>query len=113
VVAAGPNDAASPWPVQLDLGRAWREFTGLPFVFAAWAAPAGADLGELPDLLAASKDAGVANRERIARDSGPILGWPVQLAQAYLTRHLAFDLTDQRRAGMERFFGLAREEGLA
>jgi len=112
VVAAGPNDPASPWPVQLDLGRAWRELTGLPFVFAAWAAPPGAALGQLPELLAASKAAGLADRERIARDCGPILGWPVELARAYLTRHLAFDLTERRRAGMRRFFQIAAEEGL-
>ena len=26
------------FPFQLDLGQAWQEFTGLPFVFATWVA---------------------------------------------------------------------------
>ena len=34
VVNASPNTAA--YPHQLDLGEAWKELTGLPFVFAMW-----------------------------------------------------------------------------
>ncbi|MDD4889150.1 MAG: menaquinone biosynthesis protein [Phycisphaerae bacterium] len=113
VVSAGPNDPRSPWPVQLDLGLAWREWTGLPFVFAVWSAQGGRDLGDLPAILAGAKSAGLANRERIAREAGPSLGWPVDLALTYMTRHLQYDLTAERLAGMERFIDLAREAGLA
>lgn len=108
VVAAGPNDPASVWPVQLDLGLAWRQWTGLPFVFAVWAARADADLGALPEILEQAKRNGLARREQIARDDGPVLGWPADLALTYMTRHLQYDLTEHRRAGMERYFELAR-----
>src|SRR5690242_6171668 len=48
VVCEEPRDL----PHQLDLGEAWRQWTGLPFVFAAWMARPGLDLGDLPARLA-------------------------------------------------------------
>ena len=36
---------------QVDLAEAWKDWTGLPFVFAAWMAREGADLGDLPQRL--------------------------------------------------------------
>ena len=112
VVAAGPNDPRSPWPHQIDLGSAWREWTGLPFVFAAWATQAGADLGDLPRMLETARQAGLAQRPRIAHEQGPALGWPAELALTYLTRHMQYELTERYRAGLERFYELAAEHGL-
>ncbi len=112
VMSAGPNDPRSPWPHQLDLGAAWRAWTGLPFVFAVWAARSDHDLGDLPGLLAQAKSAGLARREQIARDDGPALGWPVEAAVDYLTRKLQFELTPRYRAGLERFFDLAAQAGI-
>ena len=112
VVAAGPNDPRSPWPIQLDLGRAWRKLTGLPFVFAVWAASADKPWSQLAAILDEARVAGLARLEQIARTDGPALGWPIDLAIAYLTRHLAYDLTPLRRAGLDRFFQLAGQDGL-
>src|SRR5688500_4765400 len=42
-------------PHQLDLGEAWKRLTGLPFVFAAWIAHGGVDLGDLPARLELAK----------------------------------------------------------
>lgn len=112
VIAAGPNDPASPWAYQLDLGAAWRAWTGLPFVFAFWAAPEDADLGELPRLLSEARRLGQANIDAICREQAPALGWPVALAREYLTRHLQFELTPRYRAGLERFYELAAADGI-
>jgi chorismate dehydratase len=112
VVRARPNDPASPWPHQLDLGLAWREWTGLPFVFAVWAARAGQDLGDLPHLLDEAKRAGLAHREEIARTDGAALGWPTDLALDYMTHHLHYTLTPSRLAGLERFYAEAAAAGL-
>jgi len=112
VVAAGPNEAASPWPFQLDLGAAWRDWTGLPFVFALWAARDGHDLGDLPAMLARAKADGLAHLDQIARQDAPAHGWPVDLARDYLTRHLQYELTPRYRAGLERFYELAGAAGL-
>jgi chorismate dehydratase len=113
VVAARPNDPASPWPIQLDLGCAWRKLTGLPFVFAVWAANRAGQWSQLAAILDEARLAGVARLEQIARADGPPLGWPIELAIAYLTRHLAYELTPHRREGLERFFEFVGQDGVA
>src|SRR5437773_9640524 len=54
-----------------DLGRLWRERTGLPMVFAVWAAPDDAPpgLAELEDALVASVRLARAEPERLAHES--------------------------------------------
>ncbi|MDX2199413.1 MAG: menaquinone biosynthesis protein [Phycisphaerae bacterium] len=101
---------------EIDLGGAWRAHTGLPFVFAVWAAkrdlPA-AMIAEMSDLLATARDRGVAAAGEIARSEGPGLGWPVELAERYLCRCLKFTLTAAMRSGAERYAELAGAAGLA
>ncbi len=106
---------ASLYPHQLDLGAAWVELTGLPFVFALWLARPNAD----PVTVAAA--ARILDRQRrynterldliIERKARP-RGWPVPLAAAYLKEKLAFEFTDARRRGLELFFDKACEHGL-
>src|SRR5258708_34688178 len=61
---------------QLDLGFAWKEMTGLPFVFAIWTARKGVDLGDLPERLARAREEGLKHvDELIARHALP-RGWP-------------------------------------
>lgn len=107
VVTAAPRD----FDHQVDLGAAWKEWTGLPFVFAAWAARPDAD-PRLAGLLAAARDQGVAEAARLAREDGPRHGWPVELAEVYLTRYMKYTLTLEARRGMELFFDMADREGL-
>ena len=100
---------------QLDLGEAWRELTGLPFVFAVWAGRRGADgrsLAPLADILAAARDRGVASATQIARADAARFGWPGDLAQRYFTQHLQYVLTDRHRRGLEEFWRLAHAHGL-
>ena len=98
--------------IETDLGGAWKSLTGLPFVFAVWAAKEGYAEGRLPTLLSAARDAGVANARRIAADAGPGLGWPVELARRYLTHRLRFTLTPAHRKGMDLFFSMVRQQAL-
>ena len=50
----------------LDLGQAWFDWTGLPFVFAVWAVHADyPDIHGLAATLTAARDAGLANIEAI------------------------------------------------
>src|ERR1041385_5084871 len=77
---------------QYDLGAEWKQLTGLPFVFAAWTAREGIDLGDLPQRLECAKRDGLANvRELIERHAVP-RGWPAGLALQYLTVYLKFDI---------------------
>ncbi|MCH7799554.1 MAG: menaquinone biosynthesis protein [Planctomycetes bacterium] len=113
VVTDSPPSAR--YPHQLDLGAAWVELTGLPFVFALWLARRDAD----PAVVAVA--ANVLDRQRrynrerldliIERKARP-RGWPVALAASYLKGKLAFEFTDARRRGLELFFDKACEHGL-
>jgi chorismate dehydratase len=95
---------------QVDLGEAWKKWTGLPFVFAVWAAPAGAEYERLAHLLGAARDRGVARAEQIAEEVGPARGWPVELAREYLTQRLMFKVTVRAREGISLFFEMAAQE---
>ena len=52
-----PGRFAEVW----DLGDAWVNWTGLPFVFAMWTARADAELGGLETALGEARDLGVAH----------------------------------------------------
>ena len=97
---------------QIDLGGAWKTLTGLPFVFAVWAARRDHDIGVLGAQLATARDLGVKYAGRMAVEFGPAHGWPVSLAQQYLQRYLTFSLTEKHVEGMVRFFDDAQARGL-
>jgi len=96
---------------QIDLGAAWKEWTGLPFVFAVWAAPAGRNSDRLAVILNNARDCGVAAAERIAREEAPHIGWPEEIAVQYLTQHIKYTLTTETLKGMNRFIALATQAG--
>lgn len=108
VVARHPHEFA----YDLDLGAAWQEWTGLPFVFAVWVARAGGNWDGLARQLSAARDRGVSNAKRLAREHGPARGWPAELAETYLSHYMQYVLTARARSGMERFIAMARETGL-
>jgi chorismate dehydratase len=97
---------------QLDLGAAWKEMTGLPFVFAVWTAREGVELGELPVRLEAAKREGLRHVEEIVRAHGTGRGWPTGLARRYLTEYLTFDVGERQLAAMARFYELAWRHGV-
>ncbi len=103
------------YPHQLDLGAAWNEWTGLPFVFAAWMARRTIDR-ELLALAAALLDRQrrhnveridrMVNRRAVPRD------WPADLAADYLKQKLRYELDDRAIAGLERFYEAAERHDL-
>ena len=68
--------AAGTMPFELDLGQAWQELTGLPFVFGVWAvrrdfAEAQPELtGSLHRLLLRSRDWGLGSLAELSRSPG-------------------------------------------
>jgi chorismate dehydratase len=97
---------------QLDLGAAWKEMTGLPFVFAVWIAREGVELGELPARLEQAKSNGLAAiRDIITRFAIP-RGWPAGMALQYLTLYLKFDVGPRQLEAIELFHCKAAEHGL-
>jgi len=98
--------------IQLDLGAAWKEMTGLPFVFAAWMARSNVDLGDLPARLIEAKRSGLAAvHEIIARYAVP-RGWPAGLALQYLTVYLKYDIGPNELRAIELFHHKAAAHGL-
>lgn len=97
---------------QLDLGEAWKELTGLPFVFAAWMARRGIELGELPDRLDRAKRDGRDHIDDIiARHASP-RGWPADIAREYLTKRLQYDVSPDHLKAIRLFHHLAFKQGL-
>lgn len=102
VVTSAPS--ADLFPHHLDLGQAWKDLTGLPFVFATWMAPAGADLGPLPGLLERLRESNLAALDGVVARHASELGWPPALAREYLGERLCFDLGERQLEAMELFW---------
>lgn len=97
----------------IDLGAAWTQWTGLPFVWAVWTARPGIDLAALPSALNAARDRGVAAVEEIATEAAARKGLPERLVLDYLTRNLCFTLGDDERRGLETYYAHATALNLA
>jgi chorismate dehydratase len=97
----------------VDLAEAWHALTGLPFVFALWVARAEVELGDLPEVLARSRAAGLAAAAELARLHGPPLGLDVATCYDYLTRTLSYNLGEPELAGLRYFATMAARLGLA
>lgn len=102
------------YPVFVDLGAAWKEWTGLPFVFAVWAARRDADreaVLRVHEALLASRAWGVGHLDLIAAEAAARTGIPVPTCRAYLG-DLDYDLSYRHLAGLTEFFGRLAKDGL-
>ena len=89
---------------QLDLGEAWKELTGLPFVFACWMVRAGHDLGDLPETLARRRELNRHRVEDIVAAHGASSGWPEDLAAKYLGEILRYELGARELESIKLFW---------
>lgn len=110
VVTARPP--AEQYPFQMDLGEAWRQMTGLPFVFAVWMTQAGSDLGQLPSILQSQRGRNAARIPQIVERYAAAHGWPTGLAQQYLSQNLCYEIAQPQLDAMRRFGSLAHGLGL-
>lgn len=97
---------------QLDLGAAWNDMTGLPFVFAVWCAREGVPLGDLPDRLAAARERGMTQIDAIVKKYAIPRGWPAGLAIQYLRHYLKFDIGPRQLEAIRLFHQLAADHGI-
>jgi len=97
---------------RLDLGEEWTARTGLPFVFAFWAGPAGvvdaADVARLQHVLRAGR---AALSEIAAQYNGLGAGRTAE-SEAYLRRNIVFALGESEQAGLREFYRRAHALGL-
>ena len=95
-----------------DLGRLWLERTGLPMVFAVWAAPEPLvdGLVELEEELVASVRLARAEPERLAYEASERYGYPAGFLARYFEK-LRYSFGPRERAGLLTFLELACEAG--
>jgi len=99
------------YPYRLDLGQAWFEWTGLPFVFGLWtvrrdslaAKPRG--IFQTVDELMAAKTWGCGHMPIICREAERLSGFDQEALSDYY-RHLCFDLGAAEQCGLRHFFRL-------
>lgn len=95
-----------------DLGRLWRERTGLPMVYAVFACPDPAPTGviELEDALLGAHRLARAEPEELAREASGLYGYPPGFLARYFEK-LGYHFGPRERAGLLSFFELARDVG--
>ena len=97
------------WPCEFDLGSAWTDLTGLPFVFAFWAAPPDQKLDALIDILKNACQQGLAHIEQIVDKYAQQHGLQPELAHKYLTENLCFDFGQPQKQALQKFYQLAHQ----
>jgi chorismate dehydratase len=112
VVTSPPQDM----PYDIDLGQAWKDFCGLPFVFAAWMGQRDRVSGALLEVLLESRRCALQRIDAIVQQHAVPRRWPAELARRYFVEILKYELdlapaAPQRRA-IELFHQLAARHGL-
>lgn len=97
--------AAGTYGHRYDLGDEWKRWTGLPFVFAVWAArrvasPAAVQRGHR--ALLASRTWGLEHLAELARDAAVACTVPRDTCLEYLTG-LDYAFTDRHRSALNDF----------
>lgn len=109
---AGRDRMGGSFQVMWDLGDEWCRWTGLPFVFAVWAARDGIDAGPLSEHLSMARDAGQANLAAIAAAEAAAHGLTVPQCLSYLRDNLHYDLGPRERESLDLFRRHAASHGL-
>jgi chorismate dehydratase len=97
---------------QLDLGEAWKNLTGLPFVFAAWVARGDVELRDLSVQLLHAKRQGMLHLQDIIQREAIPRGWPADLALRYMTEYLKYDIGERQLQAIRLFHELAAKHEL-
>ena len=95
-----------------DLGRLWLERTGLPMVFAVFAAsePVAEGMTALEDALVASVRCARAEPEQLAHEASERYGYPAGFLARYFEK-LRYSFGPRERAGLYTFLEMARDVG--
>jgi chorismate dehydratase len=106
--------AEARYPVRVDLGGEWKDWTGLPFVFAVWAARRDAGLEAVQLVhrrLLDSRAWGLAHLDELAAAAAGATGVRESVCRSYLG-DLDYALSYRHLAGLTDFFRRLAEEGL-
>ncbi len=92
-------------PYIYDLGAAWKKFTGLPFVFAAWVS--NKKLSE--DFINAFNEANALGLNRIEQiiSENPFEAFDLS---KYYTQYISYNLDENKKQGLKLFLHKLREQ---
>ncbi|MES1160079.1 MAG: MqnA/MqnD/SBP family protein, partial [Bacteroidota bacterium] len=91
-------------PFIYDLGEAWKDLTGLPFVFAAWVSNKPLDPAFIERFNKANR-AGLEQIEAVVRENL----FPVFNLRDYFTKYLDYNLDPAKQKGLEKFLLCLKE----
>lgn len=102
------------YPVRVDLGAEWKAWTGLPFVFAVWAArrdTSAAAVRVVHQRLMESRAWGLAHLDLLAAAAAQNTAVTESVCRAYLG-DLDYALSYRHLAGLTDFFRRLAQEGM-
>ena len=94
-----------------DLVERWKMLTGLPFLFAFWAAREGFRDSSVVDQLKASRDYGVAHTAEIAARYAGTLDIPEKYVRDYLEQYVYYYMDESCIEGLQVFYEKAARIG--
>ena len=96
----------------LDVGKAWRRLTGLPFTYAVWLGRPENITPELTDALLAAKEYGLTQIEIIAEEEAERLSCPYGVCYDYLANVMDYNLEEEHYEALRIFKEKSRAQGL-
>lgn len=93
---------------RIDLAKAWKDFSGLPFVFACWTANRKFD----DDFIKEFNDAlmvGVNNIQAVSEYFGKTGNISTDELKDYLTNNIDFNFNDEKEKALELFLELMKK----
>lgn len=93
----------TPGTTVFDLGKGWRDLTGLPFVYAGWLAREDSATPEMVSILDRAKAWGLARLEDLAVKWSEKLDLPFDRCHDYLLNVMNYDLTPEQMEGLRLY----------
>ncbi len=113
MLTSGASELAADYPYVYDLGSVWKDWTGLPFVFAVWVAqrttPVAGSLAVHAQLIE-SRDWGLKHLDQLSAQAAVATGVSRPKALEYLSG-LDYGLRYEHLAGLTAFFGKLAASG--
>jgi chorismate dehydratase len=113
LLTSGASALAADYPYVYDLGQVWKEWTGLPFVFAVWVAQrttAVAGALAVHAQLIESRNWGLDHLDDLSTQAAEATGVSKTAALEYLSG-LDYGLRYEHLAGLTTFFGKLAASG--
>ncbi|MCP4124583.1 MAG: menaquinone biosynthesis protein [Bacteroidetes bacterium] len=96
--------ALGKYRYEYDLGAEWKQWTGLPFVFAVWMSNAPIDPSWMSDFSEILKD-GLDTRN-VVIEKYQHLNTPEFDVKDYLNKHISYSLDSNKRRALDKYLSL-------